>query len=264
MNRSIVIAVLLLSPLSIILENQTSAFAVLVSSTTTQTVTSYVTLTGTGETTQYQTFTQFSSVETTTKTTHTTTGVVMVPIQQLSTVIYPVATTLYAMGVGCACCPQVCSTNTISSVSMIYVTETGWVEAYSPSTKEGEVTKRYATSVPTTVYSTTTSTSTYATGQVVGITATQTFTSVSEQAGPSISDMLSQNLWIILVLFAVVLGVLGFRFGRRGGTGPSGVSPPTAPAQSVQGPKPGIVYCRNCGTQNPATNEFCGKCGTKL
>lgn len=173
----------------------------------------------------------------------------MVPVQQLATVTYPVATTIYGYGVGCACCPQVCTTNTISSVSMIYVTETGWVEAYSPSTKEGGVTKQYATSVPTTAYSTTSSTSTYATGQVVAITATQTFTAVSEQPGPSTFDILSQNWWIVLVLFAVVLVFLGFRLGRRGGT---------RSAVSAQG-----GFCSSCGGRLPQSVQFCPTCGQK-
>jgi hypothetical protein len=144
------------------------------------------------------------------------------------------------------------------------VPQTGWVMVHTRSRLVNTVTNQYVTNVPTTLLSTSASTSTYSTGQVAAITATQTLTSVSEQAGPPISDMLSQNLWIILVLFAVILGVLGFRLGRRDSTSPSGVSLPSPPAPPVQGAQSGIVYCRKCGTQNPAINEFCGKCGTKL
>jgi hypothetical protein len=236
--------------------------AVLVSSTTTQTVTSYITLTGTGQTTQYGTFTQLSSLQTVTGTTYTTTGVTTVLVQVLTTVIHPVFVT--SVSASQTCGPSGCFGYAKTYIITYYSPEVGYMMGYSRSTVVGAVTSQYVTNVPTTVLSTSASTSTYSTGQVATITATQTLTSVSEQAGPSISDMLSQNLWIVLVLFAVVLGVLGFWFGRRGGRGPSVVSPPTASAESVQGPKPGIVYCQNCGTQNPATNEFCGKCGTKL
>jgi len=262
MNRSIVIALLLLSPLSITLQGQTAVVAVLVSTTTTQTVTSYLTLTRTGETTQYGTFTQVSSVQTVTGTTYTTTGVAMVPVQVLTTAAYPV--TSIQVTAWQTCGQSGCFGYKSTFTNVYYVSQTGYVLASSPSTVQGAVTSQYVTNVPTTVFSTSASTSTYGTGQVVSITGTQTFTSVSEQAGPSISDMLSQNLWIILVLLAVTLLVLGFKFGRRGGTGPSRVSPPSALAQPVQGPKPGIVYCRNCGTQNPATNQFCGQCSAKL
>jgi hypothetical protein len=97
------------------------------------------------------------------------------------------------------------------------------------------------------------STSTYATGQVVSVTATQTFTSVSEQ---SFSEMLSQNWLVLLLMSAVALIVLAFSLGRRHRS--------RLASQAVQGPKPGIVYCVSCGAQNPAPSEFCGKCGTKL
>jgi hypothetical protein len=246
---TIIIALVLLSPLSIVLQGQPDVLAVLVSSTTTQTATSYITLTGTGQTTQYVTFKELSSVQTVTGTTFTTKGVITVPVQILTTALSRVVVT-----------PIYPALTTVT----YYTPKTGYVMGYSRFTVYGTVTSLYVTNLPTTVFSTSASTSTYATGQVVAITATETLTSVSEQAGPSISDMLTQNLWIILVLGVVVLVVLAFRLGRRGGTGPSGVSLPSPPAQTVQGPKSGTVYCRKCGAQNPAINEFCGKCGTKL
>jgi hypothetical protein len=243
------------------LQGQPDVLAVLVSSTTTQTVTSYITLTETGETTQYGTITQLTNVQTVTGSTFTTTGVTTVLVQTLTTAVYPVTVKTQTAGSTCSGDPPQC----IGWAKVIFVTyyvpTTGYVMGYAQSTVYGTVTSQYVTNVPTTLFSTSASTSTYATGQVVAVTATQTLTSVSEQAGPSISDMLSQNLWIIIVLGVVVLVVLAFRLGRRGGTGPSRVSPL---AQTVQGPKSGTVYCRSCGTQNPAANEFCGKCGTKL
>ncbi len=243
------------------LQGQPNVLAVLVSSTTTQTVTSYITLTGTGQTTQYRTFKQLSSVQTVTGTTYTTKGVTTVLVHVLTTALYPVVITTHSAVVTCNTNGQSCIGAAGPVIVTHYVPTTGYVMGYAQSTVYGTVTSQYVTNVPTTVFSTSASTSTYATGQVVSVTATQTLTSASEQAGPSISDMLSQNLWIILVLVAAVLVVLAFRLGRKGGTPTSVVSPP---AQTVQGPKPGMVYCKSCGTQNPAANEFCGKCGAKL
>ena len=252
-----IIALVLLSPLSIVLQGQPDVLGVLISSTATQTATSYLTLTGTGQTTQYGTITQLSSVQTVTGTTYTTTGLTTVIGEVLTTVIYRVVSTYLRQW--STCCPPISGARI--ETTTFYVPQVGYVKGYVWSTVEGTVTSQYVTYLPTTVFSTSASTSAYATGQVVSVTATQTFTSVSEQAGPSVTDMLSQNLWIMLVLVVVVLGLLAFRLGRRGSTGPSGV-PPTA--QAVRGPEAGMVYCTNCGFQNPAANEFCGDCGKKL
>ena len=239
------------------LQGRANVLAVLVSAT--QTVTSYITLTMTGETAQYQTFTQVSTVETVTGTTYITTGKVTGPVTVLTTARFPVTVITETGGSSCIGSPPQCVGWAQVITATHYVRRTGYVMTYSTSSLHGKVTSQYATSVLTTWFSTSASTSTYATSQVVGVTATQTL--VSEQAGPSISDMLSQNLWVILVLVVVALAVLAFRLGGRRGTGPS-VSPP--PTQTVQGPTAGTVYCLNCGTPNPAANEFCGKCGTKL
>jgi hypothetical protein len=245
LNRSIIIALVLLSPLPIVLQGQPDVLAVLVSSTTTQTATSYITLTGTGQTTQYVTFKELSSVQTVTATTYTTKGVVTVPVQVLTTVLYPVVKT--------AIFPSL-------TIFTSYTTKTGYVMGYSKLTVFGAVTSQFVTNVPTTFFSTSASTSTSATSQVVSITATQTLTSVSEQTGSSISDMLSQNLWVLLVLGAVVLAVLAFSLGRRTRSHPLTASA----SHSVRAPRTGTVYCRSCGAKNPVASEFCGKCGTKL
>jgi hypothetical protein len=259
LNRSVIVALLVFSLLLVILDSESPAAAVLVSSTTTQTATSYLTLTGTGPTTLYQTLTQVSSVPTVTGTTYTTTGVTMVPVQVLATVTYAGTSTATLAGVGCAQAPgqpQTCTTYPMAPTAVVYYsTQTGWAMAYSLSTVQGAVTMQQTTNIPTTVFSTSASTATHATGQVVSITATQTFTSVSEQppsspTASSISDLLMQNFWAVLVLFAVVLGVLGFRLGRRGGRGSSRVSAASG-------------FCSSCGFRLTLDSQFCPKCGAR-
>ena len=50
----------------------------------------------------------------------------------------------------------------------------------------------------------------------------------------------------LIVVAGIVLVVLGARTGRS------------------KGPKPiPSVNCKNCGSSNPVTSEFCGKCGIK-
>jgi hypothetical protein len=229
--------------------------AVPVSSTTTQTTTSLLTVTGTGATTLYQTFPQVTSVPTTTGTTYTTTGIVPVPVQVVTVVISPVTSTLYWGEEGCQpppCAGPCCTTVHSTMTNVYFVTKTGVVVVMSPSQVRSFVTSQYLTNVPTTVFSTSTSISTHATGQVISITNTQTFTSVSEvqPPAPSISEILSQNLLIILVLVAVGIGVLGFRLGRRGGRGPSKVSASGG-------------FCSSCGFRLTLDSQFCPKCGTR-
>jgi hypothetical protein len=220
-------------------------------------MTSYLTLTGTGATTIYQTLTQVSSVPTVTESTYTTAGISMVPVQVLATVTYAGVSTVTQGEIGCGQAPgqpQTCTTQTVTKVVTFNSIETGYMMAYSPSTVQGAVTIKQTTNVATTVFSTSASTTTYATPQVVSVTATQTLTSVSEQTPStptgSISDVLMQNLWVVLVVFAVVLGVLGFRLGRRGGRGPSRVSA-------------GDVFCSSCGMRLTQDSQFCPKCGTR-
>jgi hypothetical protein len=280
------------------LQAQPDVSAVLVSSTSTQTVTSYITMTGSGATTLYQTFTQVTNVPTTTGTTYTTSGLVMVPVpvtavgrytaystqvevtrwsrmslitRPVSTITYYTTTTntgtitwiLYASARTVYSTYQVLfpmsSTRTI--INSYVMPTTGVVIVPSPTQVQGAVTSLYTTNMPTTVFSTAATTSTYQTGQVIGITNTQTFTSVTDvqPPAPSIGDILSQN-WYVLLGLAAVMIVLAFSLGRRSRSGPRMTPAP----QAVQVPKPGVVYCMSCGAQNPATSEFCGKCGTKL
>lgn len=256
LNRSIIVALLLFSPLFMMLGGQMTVVAIPVTSMTTQTTTTFLTLTGTGATTTYQTNTQVTSFPTTTWTTYTTTGVVAVPVQVLTTVVNPVPVLVtVAGGHYCVMGPggtQVCTTTMAIQTSIQYVTQTGYIVAYSPSTVQGAVTSQYLTNVPTTQFSTVASTSTYATGQVVSMTNTQTFTSVTDvqPPAPTINDILSQNLLIILVLVAVVLGALGYGLGRRGGRG----SPRVAITSG---------FCSSCGSRIPEGAEFCVKCGAK-
>ena len=85
-------------------------------------------------------------------------------------------------------------------------------------------------------------------------------TQTSTSSTPTSSDLMSmiqQNQLLILggILLIVVLAVAAALISRR---------KPTQPAQVTTGATPGMIYCRNCGTQNPTTSEFCGKCGAKL
>jgi hypothetical protein len=254
MNRSVTVFALLISSLFLMLNGQVGVVAVPVSSTTTQTATTYLTVTGTGATVLYQTFTQVTSFPTTTGTTYTTTGVVGVPIQVLTTIASPVTSTIYGEGVGCDPNGH-CVTSYTTQTILRYVTQTGYVIVMSPSQVQGPVTSQYSTSLPTTVFSTSASTSSYVTGQVVAITNTQTFTYVTESTppAPSMSEMLTQNLWAVLVLLAAVLVVLGFRLGRRGrrgGRGPLRVSAPD-------------VFCMSCGFRLTQDSQFCPKCGAR-
>ena len=71
--------------------------------------------------------------------------------------------------------------------------------------------------------------------------------------------------WIIVGILAVLIIIFAALALRRRQpayqpTPPAQPTPPTA----AEEPKPSSLYCVNCGTENPSTNEFCGKCGTKL
>jgi hypothetical protein len=254
MNRSVTVFALLISSLFLMLNGQVGVVAVPVSSTTTQTATTYLTVTGTGATVLYQTFTQVTSFPTMTGTTYTTTGVVGVPVQVLTTVASPVTSTIYGEGVGCDPSGH-CVTSYTTQTILRYVTQTGYVIVMSPSQVQGSVTSQYSTNLPTTVFSTSASTSSYVTGQVAAITNTQTFTYVTESTppAPSMSEMLTQNLWAVLVLSAAVLAVPGFRLGRRGGRGGRGPSRVSAPD----------VFCMSCGFRLTQDSQFCPKCGAR-
>jgi hypothetical protein len=81
---------------------------------------------------------------------------------------------------------------------------------------------------------------------------TSTQTTTSSTGG--LLETLQQNSLIViglLVLLVILLAVLAMR-GRGGG----GAVPQQAGAPRV--------FCGKCGTQNPASNEFCASCGNKL
>jgi ribosomal protein L40E len=65
--------------------------------------------------------------------------------------------------------------------------------------------------------------------------------------------MLQQNP-LLLVGLLIVIVVLLFAATRSRKKQTPASTAPTA----------GMTYCSKCGTQNPPTNEFCGKCGNKL
>jgi ribosomal protein L40E len=63
-------------------------------------------------------------------------------------------------------------------------------------------------------------------------------------------------LLVAIVLLAAVLVWVALR--RRREPTPTSTQPTKADRTT------GMVYCGKCGTQNPAANDFCRKCGTKL
>jgi sec-independent protein translocase protein TatA len=38
----------------------------------------------------------------------------------------------------------------------------------------------------------------------------------------------------------------------------------SAPAETAEAAEGDVKYCPSCGAKNPASNQFCAKCGTKL
>jgi hypothetical protein len=82
---------------------------------------------------------------------------------------------------------------------------------------------------------------------------TQTTVAQTTTSGSSWSNVPQQNSLIIIIaalVLAVVLGVLVMRSrGRRKAT------------QQVGAPR---TFCGKCGTENPASSEFCTSCGNKL
>lgn len=90
------------------------------------------------------------------------------------------------------------------------------------------------------------------TSQVTQASSTQ----ASNQPGVSdIMNLLQSNMLllfgalIVIVLLAAIVSVA-----RRKPSGPA----------AGQTSKAGTVYCKKCGTPNPAANEYCGKCGARL
>jgi hypothetical protein len=57
-------------------------------------------------------------------------------------------------------------------------------------------------------------------------------------------------LSLVLILLVVVLGVVGFSFGRRGGRSPKVVSAPSG-------------FCASCGAVMEQEAQFCRKCGAR-
>ncbi len=86
-------------------------------------------------------------------------------------------------------------------------------------------------------------------------TSTQTSTQTPSPPGGDLMTKLQQNDLLILAAIILLVGAAFLASRRR---------KPSGPAQAAQGPRGGAVYCRSCGTQNPAGNEFCGSCGAKL
>ena len=149
LNRRIVVALLLLSPVFVALQGQTAVMAFLVTSTSTVTWTGYTTGSYRNLTIQYETSTQVTDIANVTFTTYTTTRVTMVPVPVLVTEVYPVVMT----------------TNKVPVT--YYVTKTGYAMAYSPAKVTGTVTSHYLTTETLTWFTTSASTSTYTTSTTI-------------------------------------------------------------------------------------------------
>ena len=90
--------------------------------------------------------------------------------------------------------------------------------------------------------------------QTQAATQTSNTQSTTQSSTPTdIFSMLQQNGILLLAgVLILVLIVALVALSRRRKTSPT----PSAAA--------GMVYCSQCGTQNPTANEFCGKCGNKI
>lgn len=253
LKRSLIILLLLLSPLFLLLNSQTSIGAVPVMSTFTFTHTSTwygisaygpttATITGQNETYVYQS-------NTTIWVTYTTTVIVAVPIIVQTVVVYPV---------------------TAVRGQVYYVTQTTWIQIIGPSTIKGTVTSQTVKYSTATTTPTKTATITW-TPAAVDFTTTGTYTytmtftsNTSELANPNPPPLQlpfdawwlwgTANLPIVLAVFAVGVAVLGFTLGRRG----------RGQQRAPQQPATSRVFCGKCGTANPASFEFCESCGNKL
>jgi ribosomal protein L40E len=90
---------------------------------------------------------------------------------------------------------------------------------------------------------------------------TQTTTTV-QPPGPSFPDL----TWIIVGILAVLIVIFAALALRRRQPAyqPTPPAQPTPPTAAEKTKPSSSLYCVNCGTENPSTNEFCGKCGQKL
>ena len=113
------------------------------------------------------------------------------------------------------------------------------------------------TSPPTTTTERQVSTATSVVTQTATVEPSQTTTETSTSKTETTSDIIGllqhNSLLIIAILLIALTAVL--LSGRRRSRG----SAPQIQPQNVN-----VTYCSHCGTQNPATNSFCRKCGTKL
>jgi hypothetical protein len=86
-------------------------------------------------------------------------------------------------------------------------------------------------------------------------TSTQTSNTVASSPQNELMDILRQNSLFAfgLIIAILLLAVVALRRRKSSGL-----------AARTQGVKMGTVFCPQCGTRNPAANEFCGKCGAKI
>jgi hypothetical protein len=88
-------------------------------------------------------------------------------------------------------------------------------------------------------------------------TSTESSISNTQTTTSDIIGLLQQNnLLTIAILMILVLALAASMMRRRGKS--------NVQATQTQPPAINVTYCTHCGTQNPATNSYCRKCGTKL
>jgi len=127
------------------------------------------------------------------------------------------------------------------------------------------VTTIATTTLATSVSSYTSTLTTSASPTVLTVTATATTTTRTTipPPGPGFPDL----TWVIIGILAVLIVVFAaFALRRRRPAYPPAPPPSEQPAPPTptEKPKPSLPYCVHCGTENPPTNEYCGKCGKKL
>lgn len=149
MKRSIILAIVLLSPLLICLVDQMAALAVPVTRTVTLTTTITTTETDVETSTLSWTYSEFSTVPATRTTTITTTATMMLPVWKVTTVTWPITSTKTVLAV-----TTKLTTRTTTKTVTITV-------PWPPHTLKIPVTSTYTTSVAVLTWRTTTTTSTF-------------------------------------------------------------------------------------------------------
>ena len=102
---------------------------------------------------------------------------------------------------------------------------------------------------------TSSSSSSIATSSTSSLSMVTSSTSSMVTPGPSPNSGFSQSTLLLVGVIVVLVVLLVVVMLRR-----RGPSPPSSSTGAVGD----VVYCRKCGTQNAAAQQFCEKCGAKL